>query len=86
LFMCIYMWGGGGYGVIAYTQAAALGRRAAGAEAARAEAEAKEAAVRGELEVLRATMGQRLSDGAVRFAAVDAELRVLRQRGGEVGV
>jgi hypothetical protein len=58
-------------------QAAALGRRAAAAEA-------NEAAARGELEALKATTSRQLSDGAVRFAAVEAELSVWRQQGGEV--
>lgn len=60
-------------------QAAALRRRAAAGEAG-------EAAARGELEALKTTTSRQLSDGAVRSAAVEAELRVLRQQGGEVCV
>ena len=67
-----------------HQQAAALSRRAAAAEAAAAEAEGKEAAAREEVAVVRASMARRFEDGAVRLAAAEAELRVLRSRGGEV--
>lgn len=67
-----------------HQQAAALSRRAAAAEAAAADAEGKEAAAREEVAVVRASMARRLEDGAVRLAAAEAELRVLRSQGGEV--